>query len=82
MNQESEENPVSVKIMVDGPLSSKVIFLLLNENRKDIHDSIISICRCGGSDHMPFCDGKHRKIGFKVNIKIWKILIRIEINFP
>jgi uncharacterized Fe-S cluster protein YjdI len=60
-----EEHPLSVKIMVDGPIVLKGSFTLTySGNKKEAHDTIISICRCGASDHQPFCDGKHRKIGF------------------
>ena len=59
------ETPLSVKIMTDGPIVIKGSFTLVNYGiSKEVKDSIISICRCGESDHQPFCDGKHRKIGF------------------
>jgi CDGSH-type Zn-finger protein len=63
---DSNEQPVSIKIMNDGPIVLKGNFTLAyNGVKKEIHDSIISICRCGVSDHMPFCDGQHRKAGFE-----------------
>lgn len=61
----TEEIPVSVKIMVDGPIVVKGNFTLAySGNKKEIHESLVSICRCGSSDHQPFCDGQHRKTGF------------------
>jgi len=60
-----EEQPVSVKVMVDGPIVLKGNFTLdYSGHIKEVHESMISICRCGESDHQPFCDGRHRKIGF------------------
>jgi uncharacterized Fe-S cluster protein YjdI len=64
-NAANEEKPVSVKIMVDGPIIIKGDFLIVYDGKeKEIKDNMLSICRCGVSDHMPFCDGKHRKISF------------------
>lgn len=60
------ENPVSVKIMMDGPIVIKGDFTLQYKgNKKEMKDGIISLCRCGASNHLPFCDGTHRKIGFE-----------------
>jgi uncharacterized Fe-S cluster protein YjdI len=62
----AEVHPVSVKVMIDGPIVIKGNFTLLYDgNRKEMHESMISICRCEASEHQPFCDGAHRKIGFK-----------------
>lgn len=62
---QKEEEPVSVKVMVDGPIVLKGTFTIDYDGiSKDVNDSLVSICRCGVSDHMPFCDGRHRKIGF------------------
>lgn len=56
------EQPVTVKIIRDGPIVVKGSFELISSgNKKVISDSIISICRCGKSGQMPFCDGTHRK---------------------
>jgi uncharacterized Fe-S cluster protein YjdI len=58
--------PVSVKIMIDGPMVLKGNFTLAYNNvNKEVKEGILSICRCGESDHMPFCDGRHRKAGFE-----------------
>ena len=60
-----EEQPVSVKIMTDGPIVLKGNFnITYSDINKEVQDGIISICRCGDSDHQPFCDGRHRKTGF------------------
>lgn len=60
-----EEEAVSVKVMVDGPIVLKGNFTIDYDGiSKEVNDSLVSICRCGASDHMPFCDGRHRKIGF------------------
>ncbi|MBN1107337.1 MAG: CDGSH iron-sulfur domain-containing protein [Bacteroidales bacterium] len=51
--------------MRDGPIIIKGNFSLkYGDNEKEIQDSLISICRCGSSEHQPFCDGTHRKKGF------------------
>ncbi len=60
-----KENPVSVKIMPDGPIVLKGNFTLIYGGKeKEINNSVISLCRCGASKHMPFCDGEHRKTGY------------------
>ncbi len=60
-----EENPVSVKIMIDGPIVIKGDFSLAYTGiSKNFREGLVSICRCGKSDHQPFCDGQHRKTGF------------------
>ena len=30
-----------------------------------VKEEVIALGRCGHSDHKPFCDGTHRKVGFK-----------------
>jgi uncharacterized Fe-S cluster protein YjdI len=61
----AEVPPVQAKIMIDGPVVVKGNFTFLyNGITKEIRESMVSICRCGVSDHQPFCDGQHRKIGF------------------
>ncbi len=63
---EEMTNQVSVKVISDGPVIIRGTFRFTNGGTtREIKDSAVSICRCGESDQMPFCDGKHRKTGFK-----------------
>jgi len=62
---DQEENTVSVKILANGPIIIRGNFTFSYQGiKKEIYGGLISICRCGASDHMPFCDGRHRKIDF------------------
>jgi uncharacterized Fe-S cluster protein YjdI len=68
VNDISDEKPASIKVMPDGPLIISGSFTLLyNGIKKEVNNSLISLCRCGSSNHLPFCDGAHRKTGFNDN---------------
>ncbi|MBN2276019.1 MAG: CDGSH iron-sulfur domain-containing protein [Bacteroidales bacterium] len=51
--------------MKNGPLVFRGTFRILGTDGKELKTmKIQSICRCGASLNMPFCDGTHRKTGF------------------
>ena len=60
--------PVTVKVITDGPLKVEGECLVQDAQGNPIPgkggDSIF-LCRCGSSANKPFCDGGHKKIGFK-----------------
>jgi CDGSH-type Zn-finger protein/uncharacterized Fe-S cluster protein YjdI len=50
----------------DGPLKvSGNLEVVSGTGRVVARTTSTSLCRCGGSSSKPFCDGTHRKIGFK-----------------
>lgn len=55
-----------VEASPDGPLMVYGNLLVRdsagNEKR---HHKVTAFCRCGASSNKPYCDGTHRKIGFK-----------------
>lgn len=60
------EKPVQIQIMKDGPIVVTGRIKLTDASGKEYKTySITSFCRCGASSNMPFCDGTHRKIGFR-----------------
>jgi len=53
------------RVMEDGPLVLKGNFILYDTEGKPLrHLKMSSLCRCGASNNLPYCDGSHRKIGY------------------
>ncbi|MDP9226232.1 MAG: CDGSH iron-sulfur domain-containing protein, partial [Actinomycetota bacterium] len=57
----------SITSYENGPLLVRGPFQLLDQDGNDIEvlRKTIALCRCGHSRLKPFCDGTHKKIGFK-----------------
>ncbi len=61
-----EEETTHLKVMKDGPLVIRGRFTLTGENGETLKTmKLTSLCRCGSSKKMPFCDGSHRMVGFE-----------------
>jgi len=49
-------------------------FKVEGEGKEEIIEKkVIYLCRCGGSNNKPFCDGTHVKIGFQAEGLIIKL---------
>lgn len=58
---------VTVKVLQDGPLQVKGECEMLDAQGNLIpgKGGDIFLCRCGQSANKPFCDGTHKRVGFK-----------------
>lgn len=57
---------VSIRIVSDGPMLINGAFEFTDKDDNVIQvEKNTAFCRCGGSENKPFCDGTHKKIGFK-----------------
>ena len=57
-----------IEILKDGPMLVKGNFTLLDPGKKRIKlppAGIAALCRCGASAKKHFCDGTHKKTGFR-----------------
>jgi len=57
--------PTNIRIMKDGPIVVEGQFKIIGGDNRELKPTMMtSICRCGNSRSMPYCDGTHRKTGF------------------
>ena len=61
--KKEEAKKTELKLMKDGPLIIKGNFKIFDEELKTM--KLTSLCRCGHSKKMPYCDGTHRQVGFE-----------------
>lgn len=55
----------TIELKPNGPLLIKNLAVLANSKGERIAtETVVALCRCGGSASKPFCDGTHKKIGF------------------
>jgi CDGSH-type Zn-finger protein len=56
----------TIELIKDGPLVVKGVTQFRNSRGEVIPvQETMYLCRCGGSKNKPFCDGTHKKNGFK-----------------
>jgi uncharacterized Fe-S cluster protein YjdI len=64
--QELEHSERTVQLRPNGPLFVQGKVRIEDPSGHLIReDTRVALCRCGGSENKPFCDGTHRKIGFR-----------------
>jgi uncharacterized Fe-S cluster protein YjdI/CDGSH-type Zn-finger protein len=50
----------------NGPLFVRGKIRIFGQDRKLLReDTRVALCRCGASQNKPFCDGSHRRVGFR-----------------
>ena len=58
---------VTVKMLPDGPLQVKGEVEVMDPqgNPLPAKTGDVYLCRCGQSANKPYCDGAHKRVGFK-----------------
>ena len=56
----------TLQASTDGPLLVQGSFRLLDRDGSEIECAgRTALCRCGATANQPFCDGSHRRVGFR-----------------
>jgi len=59
-------------------ISGPVVWVDAEGHETTIEGKTVSLCRCGGSQNKPFCDGTHRKIGFQAPAATVRLILPLE----
>jgi CDGSH-type Zn-finger protein len=60
----ADKHQVTIAACPDGPLLVRGGVTVLDENGDPVpnHRPTVALCRCGGSQILPMCDGTHRSL--------------------
>ncbi|MBN1995728.1 MAG: CDGSH iron-sulfur domain-containing protein [Anaerolineae bacterium] len=58
---------IEIKAKENGPylIGGTATYTDADGNKQTTPGTTLALCRCGHSDHKPFCTGAHRKVGFE-----------------
>jgi hypothetical protein len=60
------QQPLEVRASANGPLLLSGDVRILDANGAVLYEGErAALCRCGQSGNKPFCDGTHKKVGFR-----------------
>ena len=60
-----EANATQILVRHNGPYRIYNLTVLVNSKGERLETrEVITLCRCGGSQTKPFCDGSHKTNGF------------------
>ncbi len=63
--KQNEESSVKIQVNAGGPYLVKGNVVLTDKDGSEtIKEGTIALCRCGGSQNKPYCDGSHKNIEF------------------
>jgi uncharacterized Fe-S cluster protein YjdI/CDGSH-type Zn-finger protein len=64
--QEPVPEETTVQERPNGPLFVRGKIRIVGQDRKLVREDVrVALCRCGASQNKPFCDGSHRRVGFR-----------------
>lgn len=65
-NPDTDHDKLLLKAMKNGPVLVEGQYEIYSNTTQPMTTSkTIALCRCGGSDNKPFCDGTHKEIEFR-----------------
>jgi uncharacterized Fe-S cluster protein YjdI len=63
---ETRKEPLEIRASANGPLLLRGGVRVLDADGNVLYEGEkAALCRCGGSQNKPFCDGTHKTIGFE-----------------
>ena len=55
----------TIRVVPDGPLYLRGRLRIRTADGTETEAHRVALCRCGASEKKPYCDGRHREIGFQ-----------------